>query len=90
MLQRVIAGQSSARLVLIDEGDSNQVAANFLKSVGVLSDTLLDRDLAVGHAYGAIGLPTTVFVSRDGTIASRRAGQLDERVLAAELSTLGH
>ena len=35
-----------------------------------------------------IALPTTVFVRADGTIAARQIGQLDERVLAAQLSNL--
>ena len=90
MLQRVMAAQSSARLVLIDEGDGKKTASDFLKSVGVQADALLDSDLSVGHAYGAVALPTTVFVGVDGTVAFRQVGQLDERVLAAELSTLGH
>lgn len=90
MLQRVLAGQSAARLVLVDEGDSAAVAADFLRSVGVSAGSLLDSDLAVGHAYGAIALPTTVFVGVDGTIVARQVGQLDERVLDAELATLGH
>ena len=90
MLQRVMAGQASAQLVLVYEGDSSQAATSFLASVGVTRDALLDSDLSVGHAYGAIALPTTVFVAVDGTIAFRQVGQLDERVLAAELETLGH
>jgi cytochrome oxidase Cu insertion factor (SCO1/SenC/PrrC family) len=90
MLQRVMEGQSSAQLVLIDEGDSRQAAVDFLRSVGVTAPSLLDADISVGHAYGAIALPTTVFVGVDGTIVSRQLGQLDERVLDAELATLGH
>jgi hypothetical protein len=44
----------------------------------------------VGHAYGAIALPTTVFVRADGSVAARHTGQLDEGVLAAQLATLGN
>jgi len=90
MLQRVMAAQSSAQLVLVNEGNSTQAATDFLRALGVTSQSLLDSDLSVGHAYGAIALPTTVFVATDGTIASRQVGQLDERVLDAELATLGH
>ena len=90
MLQRVMAAQSSAQLVLVNEGDNPDAAAGFLRSLHVTSPSLLDSDLAVGHAFGAIALPTTVFVASDGTIASRQVGQLDERVLDAELATLGH
>lgn len=90
MLQRVMGAQKPARLVLVNEGDSAQAAGDFLRSVGVVDASLLDADLSVGRAYGAIALPTTVFVATDGTIASRQVGQLDERVLDAELATLGH
>jgi len=90
MLQRVMGAQTSAQLVLVNEGDNTQAATDFLRALGVTSSSLLDSDLTVGHSYGAIALPTTVFVAVDGTIASRQVGQLDERVLDAELATLGH
>ena len=90
LLQRLVGQRSGTQLVLIDEGDSIQVARSFLGSVGLNQAALLDSDLAVGHEYGAIALPTTVFVRSDGTIAARHIGQLDEGVLAAQLTTLGN
>jgi hypothetical protein len=42
----------------------------------------------VGRAYGVIALPTTVFVRSDGTIGARHVGQLDDAVLAAQISNL--
>jgi len=88
MLQRVVGG-SSATLVLVNEGDSSANARSFLESIGVNQPSLLDSNLGVGRAYGVIALPTTVFVRADGTIAARQIGQLDERVLVAQLSNLG-
>jgi thiol-disulfide isomerase/thioredoxin len=88
MLQQRVGASSSVLLVLIDEGDSRQQALDFLASVGVHQTALLDSDLRVGHAYGAIAFPTTVFVRADGSIALRHIGQLDERVLDAQLSNL--
>jgi len=88
MLQRVIRGQTSAQLVLVNEADGRDAAVQFLESVGVTQAALLDSDLSVGRQYGAIALPTTVFVNADGTIAGRQIGQLDERVLTAQLATL--
>jgi cytochrome oxidase Cu insertion factor (SCO1/SenC/PrrC family) len=90
LLQRLVGQRSDMQLVLIDEGDSNQAARSFLGSVGLNQAALLDSDLSVGRAYGAIALPTTVFVRADGTIAARHIGQLDEGVLAAQLATLGN
>ena len=88
MLQSRVGAQAAAQLVLIDEGDSTEAARRFLDSVGVHQPALLDSDLSVGRAYGAIALPTTVFVRADGSIDARQIGQLDEAVLVAELSKL--
>src|SRR5205814_8870641 len=52
MLQRVMAAQSSAQLVLVNEGDNRQTATDFLRALGVTSPSLLDSDLSVGHTYG--------------------------------------
>jgi thiol-disulfide isomerase/thioredoxin len=87
MLQRVVGG-SKATLILVNEGDSSQNARSFLESIGIHQPSWLDSDLKAGRAYGVIALPTTVFVRADGTIAARQIGQLDERVLAAQLSNL--
>jgi cytochrome oxidase Cu insertion factor (SCO1/SenC/PrrC family) len=88
MLQRRVGAEASVRLVLINEGDTPQQARSFLDSVGVRGPALLDSNLGVGRAYGVIALPVTVFVQADGTIAGRQIGQLDERVLVAQLSNL--
>jgi cytochrome oxidase Cu insertion factor (SCO1/SenC/PrrC family) len=90
LLQRRVGPQSGVQLVLIDEGDGSQAARDFLHSLGINQPALLDSNLGVGHAYGAIALPTTVFVHADGTIAARHIGQLDDGVLAAQLATLGN
>ncbi len=88
LLQQQVGAAPGVRLVLIDEGDGAQVARDFLTAVGVRQPSLLDSDLSVGRAYGVSALPATVFVRPDGSIASRQLGQLDERVLAAQLSNL--
>jgi len=88
MLQRDVA-RSKARLVLIDEGDSAQAAREFLAAVGVHQAALLDSDLTAGRAYGAIALPTTVFVDAGGNIVARNVGQLDENVLLTQLTLMG-
>jgi cytochrome oxidase Cu insertion factor (SCO1/SenC/PrrC family) len=90
LLQKLVGQRSGVQLVLVDEGDSSQAARSFLASVGLDQAALLDSDLSMGHAYGAIAFPTTVFVRANGTIAARHIGQLDEGVLAAQLTTLGN
>ncbi len=81
-------GQSGAHLVLIDEGEGVDAARSFLSGLGINEPALLDPDMKVGRAYGMTALPMTVFVRANGTIDRRQVGQIDERVLAAELSNL--
>jgi cytochrome oxidase Cu insertion factor (SCO1/SenC/PrrC family) len=88
LLQRHAAVSSAVRFLLINEGDSSQGALDFLNANGIQLRALLDTNLAVGRAYGVVPLPTTIFVRADGTIAGRQVGELDDRVLAAWLSTL--
>jgi cytochrome oxidase Cu insertion factor (SCO1/SenC/PrrC family) len=88
LLQKRAGSQSGVRLVLINEGESRQAARDYLDALGLPEPSLLDSDLSVGHAFGAIALPTTVFVRADGTITARHIGQLDDGVLAAEISSL--
>jgi cytochrome oxidase Cu insertion factor (SCO1/SenC/PrrC family) len=88
LLQKRVGPQSGVRLVLVNEGESSQAARVFLQQLGLHDPSLLDTDLSVGHAFGAIALPTTVFVRADGTIVARHIGQLDDGVLAAEISSL--
>jgi cytochrome oxidase Cu insertion factor (SCO1/SenC/PrrC family) len=88
LLQRRVGSLGTVRLVLINEGDSSERAREFLTSIGINQAALLDSDLSVRKAYGVFLYPTTVFVRADGSIAGRQVGQLDDRVLAAWLSTL--
>lgn len=88
LLAQQAGSGSGVQLVLVNWGESSTVARSFLDRLGVRQASLLDSDLSVGRAYGVAALPTTVFVRADGTIDRRQVGQLDERVLAAELSVL--
>jgi cytochrome oxidase Cu insertion factor (SCO1/SenC/PrrC family) len=80
--------RAGVRLVLINEAETGDQVRAFLQRVGVDQPSLLDPDLAVGRAYGLSALPMTIFIRSDGTIDRRQVGQLDDRVLAAELSIL--
>ena len=88
LLDRTVGPQSRARLVLVNEGDSGQSTRAFLDGLGIHRAALLDSDLSVGHSYGIFMLPMTVFVLADGTIDRRQIGQVDQSVLATELSNL--
>ena len=88
LLDKTMAARTGVRLLLVNEGESGDASRSYLAGIGVHRPALLDSDLAVGRAYGVAALPTTVFVKADGTIDRKQVGQLDARVLAAELSNL--
>ncbi len=54
--------------VSIDEGDAEKVRA-FGRELGLTFDLLHDRSGEVQQAFGAIGVPHSVLVGRDGRIA---------------------
>ena len=80
--------RAGVRLLLINEGESSAVASAFLTQIGVGQPSLLDANLTVGRQYGLSALPMTIFIRADGTIDRKQIGQLDQRVLEAELSIL--
>ncbi|TAM58630.1 TlpA family protein disulfide reductase [bacterium] len=70
------AGKDGIDVVGINEGESAQTAAAFAKKAGVTFPILLDLQQRYGAAFGALGLPTSVFVRRDGTVAEAIDGPL--------------
>ena len=76
------------REVIAEAMSNGKLQPKDLAAVGITQAALLDSDLAVGRAYGVTAYPVTVFVRADGSIDARQIGQLDERVLLAELSKL--
>jgi cytochrome oxidase Cu insertion factor (SCO1/SenC/PrrC family) len=89
LLQQQAGSKPNVRLVLVNWGESADAARTFLDHLGIRQGSLLDSDLSVGRSYGVAALPTTFFVRSDGIIDRRQIGELDQRVLAAELSNLG-
>lgn len=67
-LTKLQASVPGLKVVAVDVGhDKSDVAAAFLKSHNVAQlGTFVDTDLALLHAFGAYGLPTTVLIDPSG------------------------
>lgn len=61
--------------------DSPDAARAFLNDLGITYPTGPDAGNAISLRYGVSGLPTTVFIARDGTVARRWLGVLSEQQL---------
>lgn len=55
-------------IVLVNVGESKNLAAKFLKDRGIAYDTFLDVNSFVSEVYQVAGIPTLVFVGADGKI----------------------
>jgi peroxiredoxin len=60
----------------------------FVERLGVTYPILLDESGRVVKEYRAVGLPTSVFIDRDGVIQVRHSGYLSEGQLEQYLSEL--
>ncbi|MBI4786996.1 MAG: TlpA family protein disulfide reductase [Chloroflexi bacterium] len=69
-LQEIYDAHREHGLVLlgVDYGEDREQVVNYARELGVSFPLLLDRDTAVGQRYRVQGLPTTVFVDRQGII----------------------
>ena len=65
--------------------DETAPATAFVGRVGITYPSRLDQGNAISLRYGLVGLPTTVVIARDGTIARTWRGPLSESQLASLL-----
>ena len=61
----------------------------YLSKTGVKVPVLFDSDGAMGTAYGAVSIPLTVIVGRDGKIVKSMVGVHSEADLRAALEAAG-
>ncbi len=61
--------------------DREAAAIEFLDELGRGYDHVVDPDGRAGVEFGVFGLPETFFIDRDGTIAAKITGQLNQRML---------
>jgi peroxiredoxin len=65
----------------VDVGEPSDLVQSFVNELGLTFPLLLDRDSKVSRQYRVFGLPTTVFVKRDGVISDVAIGAMDKATL---------
>jgi thiol-disulfide isomerase/thioredoxin len=60
----------------INQGEDAKTAREFAQAMKLTYPILLDTDQSYGRAYAALGLPTTLIVTKDGRIAWGHDGEL--------------
>jgi thiol-disulfide isomerase/thioredoxin len=69
----------------VNQRDQAQAAERLARASGVIYPLATDPAGRAFDAFGGLGMPTTVFIRADGTVAEIVAGQLDERLLAERI-----
>jgi peroxiredoxin len=65
----------------VNQRDQAQAAEELARSMGVTYPLAVDTAGRSFDAFGGLGMPTTVLIGADGTVADIFAGQLDEPLL---------
>lgn len=89
LIERTAAQHPRLVVLLIDERDNRQSASAFVTQLQINSTVLFDGDGKVGDAYGISGLPTTLFIRRDGEIEGRYVGETNAGILGPHISAIG-
>jgi cytochrome c biogenesis protein CcmG, thiol:disulfide interchange protein DsbE len=71
----------------IDQRDSRGPAEALAKETGVTYRLAEDPNGRLFDAFGGVGMPTTVFISAEGTVAEVVVGQLTESQLRSLIAT---
>ena len=76
-------------MLAINELESEDSVAAFVREFGLGFPVLLDRDGAVAGKLRVLGLPTTFFIDRDGVVSVAKVGEMDRAYIASEIARMG-
>jgi peroxiredoxin len=76
------------QMIAINVGQDRKTVAAFMRKIGVSYPALMDENAAVARRWGVVGLPTTYFIGRDGTIHQKVVGEMDSATFAQHAETL--
>lgn len=89
MMAEMAGNNPQVDFLFANQGESGQVIAAYLRQTGVdLETILLDPFSDLSRHYAAIGLPATLFINPDGTLAATHLGEISRETIAERLIAL--
>jgi thiol-disulfide isomerase/thioredoxin len=82
-------GDRGLVVLAVNVSESRDDVAHFAQEFGATFPIVLDSDSNVVQSYRLIGLPTSLFVDRDGVLRAQQLGPLTEANLTAKLGQAG-
>ena len=75
-------------VLAVDIGEDKATVKNFITRNSYNFKVLLDTDQSVAQAYGISSIPVSIFIDKDGNIASKRVGALSEEEMQSYVKQL--
>ncbi len=72
----------------VDIGEGREVVQAFAQEQGLTFPILLDENGAVAQRYRVRGVPTSLFINREGVIQAQYIGPLDESLIREHLDQI--
>jgi peroxiredoxin len=72
----------------VDIGEGREIVQAFAQEQGLTFPIPLDTTGAVAQGYSVQGVPTSLFIDREGVIQARYTGPLDESLIAEYLEQI--
>jgi peroxiredoxin len=72
----------------VDIGEGREIVQAFAQEQGLTFPIPLDTTGAVAQGYSVQGVPTSLFIDREGVIQARYTGPLDESLIAKYLEQI--
>jgi cytochrome c biogenesis protein CcmG/thiol:disulfide interchange protein DsbE len=89
-LERTYNTYRGQLLVLgVDTEDDSNSARSFLRAVGATYPQVVDQQGALRIQLRAVGLPVTVLLRLDGSVAYRRLGEMHPADIEAAITAVG-
>ena len=88
-LAETAAARKDVTFLFVNQGESPQTIRSYLAHENLtLSPVLLDQAMRLPRHYSAPGMPTTLFLRADGTLASIHMGEISPELLSAKIDRI--
>ncbi|MHA7965119.1 peroxiredoxin family protein [Paenibacillus sp. CAU 1782] len=75
-------------ILAVSVGEETEKVAQFIQENQYTFQTLLDPDKTVSQAYGVKPIPVSIFIDRNGQVAYRKLGYMDEERMREQIDLL--
>jgi thiol-disulfide isomerase/thioredoxin len=89
MMSEIASSTDEVEFVFANQGEAPSVMSAYLRDNDLsLPGAVLDPELLLSRHYSAVGLPATLFLAADGTLAASHLGEISREVLEQQVQEL--